>query len=246
VLHWQPVVELATGNVSGLEALIRWRKPNGGIVPPGEFIPIAEELGLIEAIGDWVIDEVARQRKEWEAEGIDVLVGFNLSPRQLWSGRLAENVMEKLTAAGVDPHDVVVEITESAAMADPDRTQRVLTELHAWGLTLAIDDFGTGYSSLARLKHLPVDILKIDRSFIHDVHRDQDSGRMVEAMVQLAHGLGMTPLAEGIETAEELAFLQNAGCTLGQGFHFARPLLAEKIPALIAAGSLLPDRSISG
>jgi diguanylate cyclase (GGDEF)-like protein/PAS domain S-box-containing protein len=238
VLHWQPVVELEGGRVSGLEALIRWRKPNGGIIPPGEFIPVAEELGLIEAIGDWVIDEVARQRKVWEAMGIDVRVGFNLSPRQLWSGRLAEKMIEKLTAAGVNPHDVIVEITESAAMADPDRTQRVLTELHAWGLTLAIDDFGTGYSSLARLKHLPVDILKIDRSFIQDVDRDEDSGRMVEAMIQLAHGLGMTPLAEGIETAEELAFLREAGCTLGQGFHFARPVAAEEIPALLASPSL--------
>ena len=246
VLHWQPVVELAGGTVSGLEALIRWREPNGGIVPPGEFIPIAEELGLIEAIGDWVIDEVARQRKAWEAEGIDVRVGFNLSPRQIWSGRLAEKMMEKLSGAGVDPHDVIVEITESTARADPDRTQRVLSELHAWGLTLAIDDFGTGYSSLARLKHLPVDILKIDRSFIHDVDRDEDSGRMVEAMIQLAHGLGMTPLAEGIETAEELAFLREAGCTLGQGFYFARPAPAEEIPALLAKESLLPDRLVTG
>ena len=146
--------------------------------------------------------------------------------------------MEKLSGAGVNPHDVIVEITESAAMADPDRTQRVLTELHAWGLTLAIDDFGTGYSSLARLKHLPVDILKIDRSFIHDVHLDEDSGRMVEAMIQLAHGLGMTPLAEGIETANELAFLRETGCTLGQGFYFARPVPAEEIPALLGRRSL--------
>jgi EAL domain-containing protein (putative c-di-GMP-specific phosphodiesterase class I) len=238
VLHWQPVVDLTEGTASGVEALIRWREPNGGLVPPGEFIPIAEELGLIEAIGDWVIDEVARQRKAWEADGIDVRVGFNLSPRQLWSGHLTEKMMEKLSRAGVDPHDVVVEITESTAMADPDRTQRVLSELHAWGLTLAIDDFGTGYSSLARLKHLPVDILKIDRTFIHEVDRDDDSGRMVEAMVQLAHGLGMTPLAEGIETAEELAFLRGAGCTLGQGFYFARPVPAEEIPALLMPGSL--------
>jgi diguanylate cyclase (GGDEF)-like protein/PAS domain S-box-containing protein len=245
VLHWQPVVDLAEGTVSGVEALIRWRETNGGLVPPGEFIPLAEELGLIEAIGDWVIDEVARQRKAWEAEGIDLRVGFNLSPRQLWSGRLTEKMMEKLSSAGVDPGDVVVEITESTAMADPDRTQRVLTELHAWGLTLAIDDFGTGYSSLARLKHLPIDILKIDRSFIHEVDRDEDSGRMVEAMVQLAHGLGMTPLAEGIERAEELAFLREAGCTLGQGFYFARPVPASEIPSLLVRESLIPDEAIT-
>jgi EAL domain-containing protein (putative c-di-GMP-specific phosphodiesterase class I) len=244
VLHWQPIVELDHGTVTGLEALIRWREPNGGIVPPGEFIPIAEELGLIEAIGDWVIDELARQRKVWEAQGIDVRLGFNLSPRQLWSGRLAEKLTEKLAAAEVNPHDVVVEITESTAMADPDRTQRVLSDLHAWGLTLAIDDFGTGYSSLARLKHLPVDILKIDRSFIHDVDSDEDSRRMVEAMIQLAHGLGMVPLAEGIETEGELAFLQAAGCTRGQGFLFSRPVPADEVPALLARGSLFGQPSV--
>ena len=241
VLHWQPVVDLADCSVTGLEALIRWRDPTGGIVPPGEFIPIAEELGLIEAIGDWVMDELARQHKEWETQGLEVRVGFNLSPRQLWSGRLAEKVMEKLSAAEVDPKNVVVEITESTAMADPDRTQRVLSDLHAWGLTLAIDDFGTGYSSLARLKHLPVDVLKIDRSFIHGVDRDPDSGRMVEAMVQLAHGLGMTPLAEGIETPGELTFLRGIGCPRGQGFLFARPQPAEKIPSLLARDTLYPQ-----
>ncbi len=244
VLHWQPIVELDGGTVTGLEALIRWSEPNGGIVPPGEFIPIAEELGLIEAIGDWVIEELAHQHKVWEAQGIDMRLGFNLSPRQLWSGRLPEKLMAKLTAADVDPHDVVVEITESTAMADPDRTQRVLADLHAWGLSLAIDDFGTGYSSLARLKHLPVDILKIDRSFIHAVDRDDESGRMVEAMIQLAHGLGMVPLAEGIETEGELAFLQAAGCTRGQGFLFSRPVPAEQIPALLARATLFAEPSI--
>ena len=244
VLHWQPIVELDGGTVTGLEALIRWSEPNGGIVPPGEFIPIAEELGLIEAIGDWVIEELAHQRKVWEAQGIDVRLGFNLSPRQLWSGRLPEKLMARLTAADVDPHDVVVEVTESTAMADPDRTQRVLADLHAWGLSLAIDDFGTGYSSLARLKHLPVDILKIDRSFIHAVDRDDESGRMVEAMIQLAHGLGMVPLAEGIETEGELAFLQAAGCTRGQGFLFSRPVPAEQIPALLARATLFAEPSI--
>ncbi len=127
----------------------------------------------------------------------------------------------------------MVEITESTAMADPDRTQRILSELHAWGLSLAIDDFGTGYSSLARLKHLPVDILKIDRSFVRDVHRDTGLASMVQAMIQLARGLGMTPLAEGIETAGELEFLRAHGCPVGQGFYFARPVPAEEIPALV-------------
>jgi EAL domain-containing protein (putative c-di-GMP-specific phosphodiesterase class I) len=240
ILHWQPVVDLDDGHVVGAEALIRWRDPNVGIIPPGEFIPVAEELGLIEAIGDWVLDELARQQTAWKERGVDLRVGFNLSPRQLWSTQLAKKITGKLSDAGVDPRDVVVEVTESTAMADPDRTQRVLQELHAWGLSIAIDDFGTGYSSLARLRHLPVDVLKIDRTFITGVDRDPDSGRMVEAMVQLAGGLGMLPVAEGIERVEELAFLKQVGCPRGQGFLFSRPVPAEQIPDLVARGSLLP------
>lgn len=241
VLHYQPIIDLGDGRIESVEALIRWRDPNGGIVPPGEFIPLAEEMGLIEAIGDWVIEEMARQRTEWAAAGLEVNVGFNLSPRQLWSPHLAEKVLTKLADAGTDPHHITVEITESTAMADPDCTQKVLSELHAWGLKLAIDDFGTGYSSLARLKHLPVDILKIDRSFIRDVHIDRDMASMVRAMIQLAQGLDMTPLAEGIETPGELGFLRANGCRLAQGFLFSRPVPAEEIPALAARpGGLLP------
>jgi EAL domain-containing protein (putative c-di-GMP-specific phosphodiesterase class I) len=188
-----------------------------------------------------VISELARQQAAWRADGLDLTVGFNLSPRQLWSAHLADKVLAKLRDAAVDPRRVVVEITESTAMADPDRTQKILHELHAWGLTVALDDFGTGYSSLARLKHLPVDLLKIDRSFVRDVDRDAGLGRMVQAMVQLADGLGMTAVAEGVETAGELAFLRSAGCALGQGFHFARPVPAEEIPALVRRpAGLLP------
>src|SRR2546427_4011280 len=139
----------------------------------------------------------------------------------MWPAPLAEKFLGKLGMYDVDPHDVTIEITESTAMADPDRTQRLLTELHAWGFTLAIDDFGTGYSSLARLKHLPIDILKIDRSFVSDAHMDHDAGTMVQAMVQLAKNLGMTPLAEGVETVEELAFLRALNCPLGQGYLFS-------------------------
>ena len=242
VLHYQPVVNLIDGSVEGVEALVRWLDPNGGIVPPGEFIPLAEELGLIEGIGDWVIDAMAAQQRVWAADGVDLTVGFNLSPRQLWSAHFAEKVLTKLRSADVDPAKVVVEITESTAMADPDRTQRILTELHSWGFSLAIDDFGTGYSSLARLKHLPVDILKIDRSFIRDVDRDPGLASMVRAMIQLARGLDMTPLAEGIETAGELEFLQANGCPFGQGFFFAKPVPAAEIPALATREhGLLPE-----
>jgi len=233
VLHYQPIVDLGDGHVHSVEALVRWQEPNGGLVPPGEFIPLAEELGLIEAIGEWVFDELIRQHLEWRKQGLEVPIGYNLSPRQLWSAHLAERMLDKLRAAGIDPRTITMEITESTAMADPDRTQRILSELHAWGLPLAIDDFGTGYSSLARLKHMPVDVLKIDRTFVRDVDRDRDLAGMVRAMIQLAQSLGMIPLAEGIETAGEYVFLRSNGCRLAQGFLFARPLPAAEIPALV-------------
>ncbi len=241
VLHYQPIVDLSDGHLHSVEALIRWQEPNGGLVAPGEFIPLAEELGLIEAIGEWVLDELIRQHLEWRDQGLAVAIGYNLSPRQLWSARLADRVLEKLQSAGVDPHAITMEITESTAMTDPERTQRILSELHAWGLPLAIDDFGTGYSSLARLKHMPVDVLKIDRSFVRDVDRDRDLAGMVRAIIQLAQSLGMVPLAEGIETPSEYVFLRSNGCRLAQGFLFSRPVPAEAIPELAhREGGLAP------
>ncbi|HTG48041.1 MAG TPA: EAL domain-containing protein [Actinomycetota bacterium] len=234
VLHWQPIYDIETGAVDSLEALVRWLDPNGGLVPPGEFIPLAEELGLIEAIGDWVLAELVRQQAEWASQGLDLRVGFNLSPRQLWSAHLADKILAKLRSGGVDPASVIVEITESTAMADPDRTQKILSELHAWGFSLALDDFGTGYSSLARLKHMPVDVLKIDRAFVRDVHLDAGLASMVRAMIQLAQGLEMVPLAEGVETQQELEFLRGNGCRLAQGFLLSRPVPAEQIPELVA------------
>ena len=241
VLHYQPIVDLADGHVQSVEALIRWQEPNGGLVAPGEFIPLAEELGLIEAIGEWVLDELLRQHLEWREQGLEIPVGYNLSPRQLWSARLADRVLDKLRTAGVDPQAITMEITESTAMTDPERTQRILSELHAWGLPLAIDDFGTGYSSLARLKHMPVDVLKIDRSFVRDVDRDRDLAGMVRAMIQLSQSLGMMPLAEGIETPGEYVFLRSNGCRLAQGFLFSRPVPPAEIPALVRReGGLAP------
>jgi diguanylate cyclase (GGDEF)-like protein/PAS domain S-box-containing protein len=232
VLHYQPIVDLSDGRMRGVEALIRWEQPTGGLLLPGEFIPLAEELGLIEAIGDWVIDGVARQQRAWADVGLDMDISFNLSPRQLWSAHLPERILGRLSAASVDPQKIIVEIAESTAMAEPDRTQKILAELHAWGLTLAIDDFGTGYSSLARLKHMPVDIVKIDRAFVRDVDKDLGLAGMVRAMIQLAQSLNMTPLAEGVETRGEYVFLRSNGCRLGQGFYFARPAPADAIAEL--------------
>ncbi|HJR98693.1 MAG TPA: EAL domain-containing protein [Actinomycetota bacterium] len=232
MLHYQPLIELDSGRMVGVEALIRWPEPNGGLVPPGEFIPLAEEMGLIEAIGEWVVEELCRQDAQWRAEGLELELGFNLSPRQLFQKELVEKMVTPIAIAGVDPSRVTVEITESTAMTDPDRTIGVLTEIHDRGLKLAIDDFGTGYSSLARLKHMPVDILKIDSSFVRGVHLDHDAASMVSAMISLAVNLGMTPLAEGIESEGEWRFLADRGCTLGQGFHFSRPVAPGEILAM--------------
>ncbi len=238
MLHYQPLIELDSSRMFGVEALIRWSEPNGGVVPPGEFIPLAEEMGLIEAIGDWVVEEICRQDAQWRWEGLELEIGFNLSPRQLWQPDLVDKIVSPIVVAGMDPTRVTVEITESTAMTDPDRTVAVLKELHERGLKLAIDDFGTGYSSLARLKHMPVDILKIDRSFVRDVDQDRDAASMVSAMISLASNLGMIPLAEGIETQGEWSFLADRGCTLGQGFFFSKPVPAAEILAMHRRSSI--------
>ena len=235
VLHYQPVVDMADRRIVGAEALIRWRAASGGIVAPGEFISVAEELGLIEAIGGWVADEVARQQRAWREVGLKLEVSFNVSPRQLWTPRFAERLFERFQRAGVEPSSLMAEVTESSAMADPDRTQRVLQDLHAGGLRLAIDDFGTGYSSLSRLQHMPVQVLKIDREFIRDVDRDVRLAGMVRAMIQVAESLDMIPLAEGIETEGEYLHLRANGCRLAQGFWFAHPMPADELH-LLATG----------
>ncbi|TMK38800.1 MAG: EAL domain-containing protein [Actinobacteria bacterium] len=239
VLHYQPIVEflpVSGGNgrlpqtqVVEAEALLRWQDPERGLVGPAEIVPLAEDVGLIEPIGDWVIQEACRQAREWREAGHDLRVAFNVSLRQLWRRDPAHRIVTLVEATGVDPRDLVVEITESAVMVDPDRTQRILDRLRNHGFRLAIDDFGTGHSSLARLGHLPIDVLKIDRSFTGRVPDDPAAEIMVTAIIELAGRLNIVPIAEGIETHEQLRFILDQGCPLAQGFLFSRPLPPSEV-----------------
>ena len=223
--------------MTGVEALIRWIEPDGTMVPPNQFIPLAEELGLIELIGDWVVRELVYQAQAWRELDIDLEIGFNLSPRQFWQPDLPDRILSRILDGGIEPAKVMVEITETSAMMDPDRAQEILWQLHSGGLQIAIDDFGTGYSSLSRLREMPVSVLKIDRSFVSNVEADPQSASIVSAFLELARGLGMTTLAEGIEREEEFAFLKERGCQLGQGYLFSKPVPPEEIIAFALGGS---------
>src|SRR5205807_6330623 len=169
-----------------------WRDPRGGLIAPGEFIPLAEEMGLIVSISEWVLGEACAQWRRWKEQGLVTRMSFNLSPRQLRQSDLVPAILGRLLEHGMEPSYLVVEVTESAAMSDPERAQRVLAELHEQGVRIAIDDFGTGHSSLSRLSHLPVDVLKIDRSFVSEVPGNRDTRSMIAAMIQLAASLGIT------------------------------------------------------
>jgi diguanylate cyclase (GGDEF)-like protein len=236
VLHYQPIVSLQDGGIDHVEALIRWCDPERGLVMPGDFIPVAEETGLIEAIGDWVIEDVCDQLLAWREQDLHPSVSFNVSPRQLRRGDLVARVGERLAAAGIEANRLVMEVTETAAMQDaPDRVERVLRELAEMGFRIAIDDFGSGWSSLARLRALPVQMLKIDRSFLKDVPDDPVGCAFVRAVVEFGTSVGLTTVAEGVETEAQREFLLGAGCGCGQGFHLGRPVPAAEAGRLISA-----------
>jgi diguanylate cyclase (GGDEF)-like protein/PAS domain S-box-containing protein len=235
-LYYQPVFRVDTGEPVAVEALLRWNDPERGMVPPLEFIPVAEDSGLIEPIGDWVVDAAIAQANEWQALGLRPDIAFNVSPRQLRSDGFADRLLAKLSA--VDASQFIAEITESTAMADPEFTVPLLERLAASGLRLAIDDFGADFSSLARLRDLPVHELKVDRSFLRDVPGDARSTAIVTAVIGLASALELAGVAEGVEHPEQLDFLARHGCPLAQGFHLSRPLPAAEVTALLTAREL--------
>ena len=231
VLHYQPLVELQSGCVVGVEALVRWNDPARGMVPPKEFIPLAERTGVIGPLSDWVIEEACRQGAEWRAQGLDLYVSVNMPPA-LWQPTAMRHVLRTIEQFGLHAGRLMIEITESDIGGD-GRIEPILTELHERGLKLAIDDFGTGHSSLSRLSQMMVTTLKIDRSFVHDLPSDQNATVLVSAIIQLAQKLGLQPLAEGIETEEQRAFLLAEGCTFGQGFLFSQAIPAAEVAPLV-------------
>jgi diguanylate cyclase (GGDEF)-like protein len=234
VVYYQPLVDLRTGSVAAVEALVRWQHPRRGLVPPDEFIPVAERSGAIVPIGLYVLQESCRQLRAWQHEfpTLRLQLAVNLSARQLDSPDLVSDVAGVLYRSGLDPRQVVLELTESLLMADDESALTTLWQLRGLGLRLAVDDFGTGYSSLSRLGSLPIDEMKIDRSFVAALGTET-GGPIVTASVAMAHGLGLTTVAEGVESAEQLAVLAGVGCDLAQGYHFSRAVPAAEMPALL-------------
>jgi diguanylate cyclase (GGDEF)-like protein len=233
-LHYQPQVDLACHRVIGVEALLRWQHPQRGLVSPSEFIPLAEDTGLILPIGEWVLRTACAQGKAWQDQGLGPLrVAVNLSARQFLQLELPAVVAETLQESGLPAACLELEITESLLMHDLDGAIGTLRGLKAMGVQLALDDFGTGYSSLSYLKRFPLDRLKIDRSFVGDITSAADEAAIALAVIALAHSMRLQVLAEGVETATQLAVLQSGGCQQMQGFYFSRPLPVEAITLLL-------------
>ncbi|MDP9364621.1 MAG: EAL domain-containing protein [Chloroflexota bacterium] len=249
-MHWQPQVALATGAVVGLEALVRWEHPDQGLLTPDRFIGLAEETGLIVPLGRWAVREACRQARCWadrHPETAELAVSVNLSSRQIRRAALAAEVAVVLEESGLDPRRLVLEITESVLVEDDAEVERTLAALRRLGVRLAIDDFGTGYSSLRYLHRLAVDALKLDQGFVAGLGQDAVSAAIVRAVTALAHELGMTLVAEGIETDAQLALLRQLGVDHGQGYFFSRSLSVPEVDDLLGdAPHAGPDRLLAG
>ncbi|QNG36929.1 EAL domain-containing protein [Geodermatophilaceae bacterium NBWT11] len=249
VVHYQPIVHLPSDRITGLEALVRWQHPRRGLLLPDEFVPLAEETGTVVPMSRWLLHEVCRQGAAWSAAGTPVVIGVNVSARHFGAGTLVQDVVAALTAAGLPPSQLVLELTETALADEPHTVAAQLLELDALGVSIAVDDFGTGWSTLARLLALPLDTLKIDRSLLDAVDgmsTDQAHGVMA-AIVALADTLGIRALAEGVETPAHLARVRAAGCVFAQGWLFGRPVPAEELgPMLDGVGEPWADVARAG
>jgi diguanylate cyclase len=239
-IQYQPIIELTSGRIAKVEALVRWEHPSRGLVPPMDFIPAAEETGLIIELGRHVLEQACRQVRQWQAQGQSgsaLEVSVNVSARQLQDSVLARDVDIALKRSGIDPRTLTLEITESVLMEEIEASIELLRELKALGVKLAIDDFGTGYSSLSYLQRFPVDELKIDRSFVNGIGGGREDSALVRAIVKLGHTFGLQSVAEGVETEQQLAALVAMGCDRAQGYHFARPLWPSELGSFLDTGS---------
>ena len=233
-LHYQPVVRIHDRAITGAEALLRWTDGEHGSVPPQVFIPLAEESGLIHALGEWVLKTAAAQCVAWRKAGMELKVSVNLSARQFYREDLAQRISDIVKTEKCDPSWIELEVTETSLLHDLDAIRKVLHQLRDEGFTVAIDDFGTGYSSLTHLKHFPIDTLKIDISFIADLETDPQDAAITEAIIGLARGLGLKVVAEGVGTREQLEFLDIRGCDSFQGFWMSKPLPAGEFAEFVA------------
>jgi diguanylate cyclase (GGDEF)-like protein len=239
-LHYQPKVDLATRQITGVEALLRWTHPERGLLPPAQFIPLAEETGLIVPIGRWVLKEACAQNMTWQRRGLrPVSMAVNLSPRQFVDESLLQDIDEALIASGMSPVLLQLEVTESMVMRNVPRAIKVLDAVQSRGIRLAIDDFGTGYSSMSLMKQFPIDTIKIDRSFVRDLPDDSEDQAIAQAIISMGKALGMTVVAEGVETSEQETFLRGHGCDEMQGFLFSKPVLPEQLADLLQSAPLL-------
>lgn len=243
-LHFQPKADLYSGEICGAEALIRWQHPVRGLVPPNDFIPLAEESGIILPIGEWVLREACRQAARWQREGLPALtVAVNLSARQCHQENIVEIIAQALQGAGLEPKWLQIEVTESMVMHNLDVAESVLRRIKALGVSLAMDDFGTGYSSLGYLKQFPFDCLKIDRSFVQNITTEPDDALIATAVIAMAHSLRLYVVAEGVESESQMHYLRNQHCDQLQGYLFARPLPADDFHAFVKSAARLPLRS---
>ena len=236
LLHYQPKVDIASGRITGMEALLRWMRPDSGMVSPADFIPLTEETGLIVPIGAWVLRAACECNRAWQRRGMPPLrVAVNLSARQFIQANLVSEVARVLDSSDLAPAMLELEITESMVMDNPERAIQTLRQLKSMGISLAIDDFGTGYSSLGYLKRFPIDNIKIDRSFIKDIPRNNDDAIITRTIVDMTHNLRLRAVAEGVETEAQMAFLRQHGCDEMQGYYFSRPLAEDAFFALVQA-----------
>jgi diguanylate cyclase (GGDEF)-like protein len=238
-LHYQPKVDLATRQITGVEALLRWTHPELGMLPPAQFIPLAEETGLIVPIGLWVLKEACAQNMAWQRRGLrPVSMAVNLSPRRFVDEYILQDIDEALAASGMSPVLLQLEVTESMVMRNVPRAIKVLDAIQSRGIRLAIDDFGTGYSSMSLMKQFPIDTIKIDRSFVRDLPDDSEDRAIAQAIISMGKALGMTVVAEGVETAEQEIFLRDHGCDEMQGYLFSKPVPSEQLADLLRSPPL--------